>query len=102
MVCFVVFVEFGEKLGMMMVIFFIFVVFMIMISLNIFKLFEYVFKFGIFMIMYLLMSGLIIMLEVFVINIYYKLKDMKMNGFYKWMFRYFVDNDKNDNEILVS
>lgn len=87
---------------MMMVIFFIFVVFMIMISLNIFKLFEYVFKFGIFMIMYLLMSGLIIMLEVFVINIYYKLKDMKMNRFYEWMFRYFVDNDKNDNQILVS
>lgn len=87
---------------MMMVIFFIFVVFMIMISLNIFRLFEYVFKFGIFMIMYLLMSGLIIMLEVFVINIYYKLKDMKMNRFYEWMFRYFVDNDKNDNQILVS
>lgn len=48
------------------------------------------------------MSGLTIMLEVFVTNIYYKPKDMKMNGFYKWMFRHLVDNDKNDNEISAS
>lgn len=102
MVCFVVPVESGEKLGMTMAIFLTFAVFMTMISSNIPKSSEHVFKFGIFMTMHLLMSGLTIMLEVFVTNIYYKPKDMKMNGFYKWMFRHLVDNDKNDNEISAS
>lgn len=102
MVCFVVPVESGEKIGMTMAIFLTFAVFMSMISSNIPRSSEHVFKFGIFMSMHLLMSGLTIIVEVLVTNIYYKPKDMKMDRVYEWMFRHLVDNDKNDNEILAN
>lgn len=102
MVCFVVPVESGEKIGMTMAIFLTFAVFMSMISSNIPRSSEHVFKFGIFMTMHLLMSGLTIIVEVLVTNIYYKPKDMKMNRVYEWMFSHLVDNDKNDNEILAN
>lgn len=102
MVCFVVPVESGEKIGMTMAIFLTFAVFMSMISSNIPRSSEHVFKFGIFMTMHLLMSGLTIIVEVLVTNIYYRPKDMKMNRVYEWMFSHLVDNDKNDNEILAN
>lgn len=102
MVCFVVPVESGEKIGMTMAIFLTFAVFMTMISSSIPRSSEHVFKFGIFMTMHLLMSGSTILLEVLVTNIYYTPKDTKMNGLYEWMFRHFVENDKNDNEISTT
>lgn len=102
MVCFVVPVESGEKIGMTMAIFLTFAVFMTMISSDVPRSTEHVFKFGIFMTMHLLMSGTTILLEVLVTNIYYKPRDMKMNRVYEWMFRRLVENDKNDNEISAT
>ncbi|XP_048776712.1 neuronal acetylcholine receptor subunit alpha-2-like [Ostrea edulis] len=98
MVCFLVPIESGEKIGMTMAIFLTFAVFMTLISSTVPRSSEHVFKFGIFMTMHLLMSGTTIIVGVLVSNIYYKPRDTKMNKMYKWMLKHFVRNDKNDNE----
>ncbi|XP_062620562.1 acetylcholine receptor subunit alpha-like [Saccostrea cucullata] len=98
MVCFLVPIESGEKIGMTMAIFLTFAVFMTLISSMVPRSSEHVFKFGIFMTMHLLMSGMTILLEVFVSHIYYKPKGTDMNRMYTWILNHFVSNDKNDNE----
>ena len=99
MVCFLVPIESGEKIGMTMAIFLTFAVFMTMISSTVPRSSEHVFKFGIFMTMHLLMSGITILLEVFVSHIYYKPKETKMNKTLEWIFKQFIENDQNDNEL---
>jgi hypothetical protein len=98
MVCFLVPIESGEKIGMTMAIFLTFAVFMTVISSTVPRSSEHIFRFGIFMTMHLLMSGATIIVEVIVSNIYYTPKDAKMNKICKWILKHFVRNDKNDNK----
>ncbi|XP_061170150.1 neuronal acetylcholine receptor subunit alpha-3-like [Saccostrea echinata] len=102
MVCFLVPIGSGEKIGMTMAIFLTFAVFMTLISSTVPRSSEHVFKFGIFMTMHLVMSGITILLEVFVSFIYYKPKGTKMNRVYTWILNRSISNDKNDNETRSS
>ncbi|XP_062620547.1 acetylcholine receptor subunit beta-type unc-29-like [Saccostrea cucullata] len=97
MVCFLVPIESGEKIDMTMAIFLTFAVFMTLISSTVPRTSEDVFKFGIFMTMHLMMSGITILLEVLVSHIYFKPKGTKMNKVYTWVYNHFVSNGKNDS-----
>lgn len=94
MVCFMVPIESGEKIGMTLAIFLSFAVFITLISEMAPRSGENVFIFGVFMVVHLLMSGLTILLEVIVLNIYHKPKDMKMKAMYIWLFKKLCNQEK--------
>jgi hypothetical protein len=94
MACFIVPIESGEKIGMTMAIFLSFAVFTTLISEMAPRSGENVFIFGIFMVMHLFMSGLTIVLEVIVLNVYHKPKDMKMKPIYIWLFTKICNKEK--------
>jgi hypothetical protein len=99
MVCFLVPIKSGEKINMTMAIFLTFAVLMTIISETVPKSGEKIFVFGVCMTMHLLMSGITIVLEVFVINIYHTSGNTKMNVLYLWMLKKLVV--KNDVVVEV-
>ncbi|XP_056009784.1 acetylcholine receptor subunit alpha-like [Ostrea edulis] len=99
MVCFLVPIESGEKINMTMAIFLTFAVLMTIISETVPKSGEKIFVFGICMTMHLLISGITIVLEVFVINIYHTPGNTKMNVLHLWMLKILAVKDDIAKEI---
>ena len=85
--CFVLPIESGEKIGMAMAIFLTYAVFMTLVSETVPKSSEHVFGLGIYMSIELLMSGLTIAIEVYVLSIYHRQKSRPMTKIYRFVLR---------------
>ena len=81
--CFVLPIESGEKIGLSVAIFLSFAVFISMINNNMPRQSNHQFRLGMYMTTELVMSGLTIVMEVFVLRLYHRNTTQVPEGFYK-------------------
>ena len=82
-ICFVIPIESGEKVGLAVAIFLTFAVFMSMISNSVPKLSNHQFRLGIYMTIEMVVSGVTIVMEVFVLGLYHRSNDIPIGWPYR-------------------
>ena len=82
-ICFLILTESGEKVGLAVAIFLTFAVFMSTISNSVPKLSNHQFRLGIYMTIEMIVSGVTIIMEVFVLGLYHRQRDKHIG----WIFR---------------
>ena len=82
-ICFVIPIESGEKVGLAVAIFLTFAVFMSMISNSVPKLSNHQFRLGIYMTIEMVVSGVTIVMEVFVLGLYHRSNDIEIGWPYR-------------------